>query len=284
VNLATCFDAFTPGPSATPTPTFTRTVGPSLTPSRTPTFTRTPISPPIGIPAISQPAANQTMTTGGITLAWSTVANATGYELQILSGQQTVFSGSLVGGGSTSSLIVLPNNGSYQFKVRACINAACGTFATRNFSINLTTPVSAPTVTFPAGGATLTTSIHNLTWTQVTAGGNLPVSYEVELIDLDVGDTELRITLMDPTLYTIARLHNGHYRVRVRACQAGCGPWSTPNDCKASAFCGSAASIRRKRSAASSHLPVLCRCRACGSHCAMSPGPAFIVPAGERPA
>ena len=84
VNGATCFDAFTPGPSATPTATFTRTPGAGPTPSRTLTFTRTPTTPPIGIPAISQPAAARRSTSRRHHFAWSTVANATGYELQVL--------------------------------------------------------------------------------------------------------------------------------------------------------------------------------------------------------
>ena len=29
---------------------------------------------------------------------------------------------------------------------------------------------------------------------------------------------------------TVVRVHNGHYRVHVRACQAGCGPWGAPHD------------------------------------------------------
>ncbi len=229
VNAASCFDAFTPGPSATPTVTYTPTPTWTLTPSRTLTPTRTPTNPPIGIPVINQPGANQTMTTGGITFAWSTVANATGYDMQILTGAQTVFSGSLVGNGSTSALIVLPNNGSYTFKVRACINAACGGYATRSFAINLITPSSAPDVTFPLDGATLTSSIYNFTWTGVSAGTQA-VFYELELTDLDNGDTELRITVPDPTLNTVVRLHSGHYAVQVRACQSGCGPWSAAHD------------------------------------------------------
>ena len=224
-----CFDAFTPGPSATPTITYTPTRTWTLTPSKTSTPTRTPTPAPIGVPAITQPGINQVLNTGGITFAWNPVANATGYDLQILRSAQTVFSGSLVGNGSTSTLIVLPTDGSYQFKVRACINAACGPYASRNFSIDLTTPIDAPDVTFPASGATLTASVYNFSWTQVAAVG-LPVFYELELTNVDSGDTELGITVADPTVSTVVRLHNAHYSVHVRACQAGCGPWSTPHD------------------------------------------------------
>ena len=231
IAAASCFDDFTPGPTSTPTITFTPTRTPTLTPTRTQTPTRTPTALPIGVPSITQPGANQTMSTGGITFAWTAVANALGYELVILNGQsQTVFSGSLVGNGATSTLIALPNNGSYTFRVRACTGAGCGAYASRAFTINLTTPSSAPSVTFPGVGATLTASVHNFTWTAISVAGDLPVFYELELIDLDEGDTELRITVPHPTLNTVVRLHSGAYRVRVRACQAGCGPWSAAND------------------------------------------------------
>jgi hypothetical protein len=232
VDAASCFDAFTPGPSATPTPTYTRTRTPSLTPSRTGTFTRTPTSPPIGIPAISQPAAGQTINVSTVSFAWSTVANATGYELQVLGTPSgaTIFSGSLTGNGSTSALITVPTNGNFQFKVRACINAACGTFATRSFSVSLTAPSAAPSVTFPTAGAVLAESVQSIAWTAVSGAPGLQVYYEVELINLANNLSELRISLPDPTLNTVARLHDGDFRVRVRACQAGCGPYSAPID------------------------------------------------------
>ena len=45
------------------------------------------------------------------------------------------------------------------------------------------------------------------------------------------GTTELRITVPSPTLSTVYSLHSSSdFRLTVRACQAGCGPWSSPVD------------------------------------------------------
>jgi hypothetical protein len=232
VNAATCFDAFTPGPTSTPTPSFTATRTPSLTPTRTWTPTRTPTSPPIGVPLITSPAINQVSNDANVSFAWTAVANATKYDLLIVNNANgaTVFTGSLTGNAATSTLISLPGNGSYQFRVRACVNAPCGTYATRNFSISLLAPAAAPSVTFPQPGAVLTASIQTLSWSAVAGSGGLPVFYEVELTNLGTATTELRITVPDPTLSTVTRVHDGSYRLRVRACQTGCGPYSSPVD------------------------------------------------------
>ncbi len=233
VTGAWCFDAFTPGPTETPTRTFTPTRTPTLpptatrTPTRTSTPTRTFTPVPIGVPAITQPAAGQTLVVTGVTFAWSAVANVTGYELQITNAAGgTVFSGALEGAGATSTLISLPNNGSYTFRVRACQGASCGAFASRAFTIALAAPASAPTITYPAAGAVLASSVQAFSWTPVTAALPLPISYDVELVNLGAGTTELRIAAWHPTVSTVTRLHSGNYRLRVRACQAACGPWS----------------------------------------------------------
>jgi hypothetical protein len=233
VAAAACFDTYTPGPTSTPTPSFTTTRTPTLTPSRTQTPSRTPTTPPIGVPTITQPSAGQTLVVTGVTLAWTQVANVTGYDLRIVNATSgaTLFSGSLLGVGATSTLVSLPSNGSYTVRVRACQNsftdATCGAFASRNFSVDLAAPSSAPTVVAPTAGATLTSSIQTFSWTPVTAEVDLPIYYEVELTDLATDATELRVSVFDPTVSVVTRLRDGSYRLRVRACQAACGPYST---------------------------------------------------------
>ena len=114
------------------------------TPTATALPTRTPMavagSPVIGSPVITAPGQGQVINTGAVTVAWNAVATATGYDLRILNGASaTVFSGSLTGNGATSTLIGLPQPGSYTVFVRACIgggftDAQCGPFASRGFS------------------------------------------------------------------------------------------------------------------------------------------------------
>jgi choice-of-anchor B domain-containing protein len=211
----------------TPTPTPTMTA----TPTRTGTPTRTP-TPVVGMPTITAPSAGQTITTSGVTFAWTAVAAATGYDLRILNGGGgTVFSGSLSGNAATSTLISLPQAGSYTFRVRACIGGGftdgqCGFFAARSFSVAIGAPSTAPTVTGPAAGANLTQSIVTLTWTGITGSGPLPLFYEVDLTETGGNQRELQILLPDTSSSTVTRIHTGSYALRVRACQGGCGPWS----------------------------------------------------------
>src|SRR5690606_29900661 len=106
-------------PTRTPTVTRTPTLTPSrtMTPTRTFTRTRTPTPVPIGVPAITAPSAGQTLVVTGVTFSWSAVPNVAGYDLRIenASTGATVFTGSLNGAGSTSTLISLPSNGTYTF-------------------------------------------------------------------------------------------------------------------------------------------------------------------------
>jgi hypothetical protein len=60
----------------------------------------------------------------------------------------------------------------------------------------------------------------------VAGTGTLPVQYEVELTNLTSGAVDLSITVPDPTHSTVTQVQSTSYRLRVRACQAGCGPWS----------------------------------------------------------
>jgi hypothetical protein len=240
---------FTPSASATPTPTVTPTVTrtrtatgtrtASATATRTatrtlaPTLTATP-GANLGIPTVTVPSASQVVGVEGVSFAWTTVNGATAYDLRVLnaSTQAVIFTGSLSGGASTSTLISLPANGNYTFRVRACAgvvsDATCGGFGSRDFSVSLVAPSAAPTVTFPANGATLTASQQTLRWTAVA--GNPALStllYEVKLTNRVTNLTELQVRTFDPVVQTDATLHSGQYQLQVRACQAGCGPFST---------------------------------------------------------
>jgi hypothetical protein len=191
----------------------------------------------LGGPVITAPGAGQVLGVAGVPFSWNAVAGATGYGLRLWDAGSglTVFTGSLAGNGSTSTLLTLPN-GTYLLGVRACggnafTDGACGGFATRSFSVSLIAPTGSPTVTFPTNGSTLTSSIQTLTWTGVAkADPSLMLNYEVFLTDIGGGNKpELQITVPDPNLSTIYWLHSSsQYELKVRACQAGCGPWSAP--------------------------------------------------------
>ncbi len=223
-------------PTWTPTVTATRTATSSptwtptrtFTPTRTATATRTPTrTPTVNGPVVTQPSAGQVLSVSGVTFSWTAVSGATSYDVRVvtLSNGATVFTGSMAGGGSTSALISLPN-GSYEFRVRACVASTCGGFGTRQFSVSLLAPAGAPTITAPTAGAVLTSSVQTLRWTAVTGSGQLPLSYEIELVDVSTGLTELTVRMPSNFLSTVTALRSGQFRMRVRACEAGCGPYS----------------------------------------------------------
>ncbi|MEO8601339.1 MAG: hypothetical protein ABI629_02060 [bacterium] len=219
--------------TATRTATFTRTA----TSTRVPTVTRTPTAGGIAVPIISVPSSGQVIGVEGVTFTWSSVAAATGYDLRILSTatQAVLFSGSLNGSGSTSTLISLPNDGNYTFRVRACVNAftdpTCSAFASRDFAISLLAPTEVPSITFPASLAVLTNSRQTLSWTTVNGNPLLPnLFYEVRLTNLQSGAVELTLRTQHPTVSSPVVLRSGDYRMQVRACQAACAPYSPITD------------------------------------------------------
>ena len=176
-------------------------------------------------PTILAPTANQTVATGGVSFAWTPVAGATSYEIKVdRSTGGTVFSGSVAGNSNTTALVALAG-GTYVFSVRSCAGASCGPFATVTFTAAPPTPTGTPTITAPAEAATLTTSTNTIVWTAVANA----TSYEVELVDASVTPnvTELKIRVPAPNLNTIYSMKSSTaYRLRVRACQEGCGPFS----------------------------------------------------------
>jgi uncharacterized repeat protein (TIGR03803 family) len=188
----------------------------------------------LGTPTITAPTASQTVIVTGVGFTWTAVASATAYDIRVFNGTTgaLLFSGSLQGAGSTSTLVTL-DSGSYRFAVRACAgglaSTQCGSYASVAFSVSPAAPSGAPTVTFPAAGANLTQSTQTLAWTSVTPNPLLSgLTYELLLSNLTNGTTALQITVPSPATSTIFTMPGAQYELKVRACQAACGPWSTP--------------------------------------------------------
>lgn len=189
----------------------------------------------IGSPTISAPYSHQVLSATGVRLTWSSIVDATGYDIRVFDTHawSAVFSGSLAGRNASSTLVSLPG-GDYVFAIRACINgygaAQCGAFRTVAFQVAPAAPSLAPAITFPTQGAHLTSSTQTLTWTAVAPNPAVPdLAYEVLLRDLTGGTTALQITVPSPDLSTIFTMKSStSYELKVRACQAGCGPYSAP--------------------------------------------------------
>ncbi len=178
---------------------------------------------------IVSPSEGQTVNTAGVTFSWIPVPG-TGYLLEIKSGAATVFSGSLLGADSTSTLIGLPA-GSYALSVRPCTAtppsaANCGAAVTRNFSVNLPAPTSAPAIVSPSTNQNFTGSTQTFSWSAVPGASR----YEVLLRDMAAGGaTELSISTQGTsTVYSMKS--STQYRLQVRACTEACGPFAAPVD------------------------------------------------------
>jgi hypothetical protein len=184
-------------------------------------------------PTITAPAPGQVIGVTNVTFSWNTVAGSQFYDLRAWrqSNGAVVFFGSLAGASSTSTVIDLPA-GSYIFGVRACSAApsdtTCGAFDTVSFSVAPISPSTAPTILAPMDEADFTTSTHQLQWSAVAGNPALPnVFYEVLVTDIANNLTEFQVLVQHPTLSTIYSFHSStHYQLKVRACQAGCGPFS----------------------------------------------------------
>ncbi len=179
-------------------------------------------SAPNGVTILS-PSAGQTISTAGVTLSWQPVSGSTGYGIRVTRGVAILFSGSVSGVNSTSTLINLPE-GDFTASVRACANgftdAACGPFSFQPFLVRLPKPTQAPVITSPAANAVLTASTHSLQW-QSVAGVN---AYEVRVLRGTV--VELYFRVGAPATSTIYSFAGGSYTMTVRACSVACGDWS----------------------------------------------------------
>jgi hypothetical protein len=188
-------------------------------------------------PAVSSPGDNQVLVVYGVTFSWASVTGASGYDMRVVdeTAGRLVFSGSLAGVASTSTLVTVPA-GRFRFGVRACSGGfggpSCGAYGTVPFKVEPVGPSAAPVVTSPAPGSVLTTSVQALSWTPV-APNPLPLDmrYEVRVEDVTAGATALQISNPQPLTSTIFTFRSSnHYRLTVRACQTGCGPDSEPVD------------------------------------------------------
>lgn len=187
-------------------------------------------------PVVTVPLSGQFIGVEGVTFTWNPVIGASLYDMQIVSSDGSIiFSGTLSGNTSTSTLIGIPNDGDYTFLVRACVDsvsdATCGYFAERNFSVRLIAPTDAPVITFPPQGIILMSSQQLLRWTTVENNPFLPdLFYEVKIMDRLTGLTEWQFRTIDPVVQANVVFRSGAYTIQVRACQAGCGPVSNSVD------------------------------------------------------
>jgi predicted phage tail protein len=159
------------------------------------------------VPTLTVPRASST---GAYSASWTSVSNATHYELS-----------EQVGGGSwaviqdTSALskaISGKANGSYGYRLRACNGSGasyCSAYtATSTISVSIPATPAVPTLTVPA---TSSTGSYTASWTTVSNATHY------ELSEL-VGSTWTVIQDTSATSKALSGKGNGSYGYRVRAC------------------------------------------------------------------
>ncbi len=181
-------------------------------------------SPPAA-PTIQNPAAGATLTTSTHEFRWTTVANATLYEIALLNqttGTTDLFHTVLAPGLTTTFSM---RSGQYRLEVRAC-QAACGPPAVQNFTVQLpAVPTAAP--------SNLNCNVANIsnqnqvscTWSAV-AGADLYQIRAVQPPPAGPGGGALTVAsnhVSNPVAGFFAP--NGTTFVFVQACNGdGCGP------------------------------------------------------------
>ncbi len=175
----------------------------------------------LGVPSITAPAVGQTQTARGSVFSWTPVTGAAGYELNIRdtgSPVRIIYSGRQTGSGAASAVIDMPD-GQFKFLVRACSDAAfanCGPWIERDINVLLQRPADPPAQIVVTSPTALSTNL--ISWTAVPGA----TSYEVSMLDLASNQSILLINTPIPsTIYTTP---SGSYLIKVRACQAACGP------------------------------------------------------------
>ena len=98
---------------ATDSPTPTGTPVPRAAIRATPTPTTRAVAEAAGDVVVTAPFEGQVIGVEGVTFQWTEGAGATAYDLRIVNAttQAVIFTGSLSGDGSTSTLIGIPNSG-----------------------------------------------------------------------------------------------------------------------------------------------------------------------------
>lgn len=181
-----------------------------------------PISAPVDIVVTHAPEATPTANVspqsfdGAYTVGWTTVANATSYQLEenVNGGAWTLQSNA----ADTSSTVSGKLAGTYGYRIRGCNVAGCGPTSGIVATRVVLVPTDAPRVTSPAN---VTTTEYTVSWNGVAAA----TSYQ--LMERVNGGGFMLIVDAAVNSAAISGKVNATYEYLARGCNvAGCGPWS----------------------------------------------------------
>jgi len=170
------------------------------------------VPPPPGTPTLTVPA---TSSTGAYTASWTSVSNATRYELEENAGGGW----SLIQNTSaTDRAISGKGSGTYSYRVKACSVDGCGALSSAASVVVTLPPATAPAVTAPSSNFS---GSYTVSWSTVSGAS----SYSLQQAINSGGWSA--VTSGAGTSYLFGSLAAATYYYRVQACNAGgCGPWS----------------------------------------------------------
>lgn len=168
---------------------------------------------PTDVPVVSSPDINGS---GGYAVSWTSVVDATSYQLQE---QANGGAWSTIHNASgTSKVISGKGNGTYGYRARACNASGCGSWsATRSTQVVLV-PSGSPTLSAPSSSST---GSYTVSWTTVSGA----TSYRLEEATTA---SWVQVQSSSGTSRAFSGKAAGNYSYRVRACNAGgCGAYSS---------------------------------------------------------
>ncbi|WP_083868384.1 RHS repeat protein [Dyella ginsengisoli] len=175
--------------------------------------TTTVLFPPGSPPSVSSPS---TSTTGSYTVSWSTIANATSYNLQeqVNGGAwSTVQSSSATSWNASGQ-----GNGSYGYQVQSCNSGGCSGWSSVSTTTVLHPPGSAPTLSAPGSS---TNGSYTVSWTGVATATSYNLQEQVN------GGGWTTVQSGASTSWSTSGRGDATYGYQVQACNSsGCGPWS----------------------------------------------------------
>ncbi len=158
------------------------------------------VMPTAGVPKPVSPANNSTANPTEPTLQWLAVAGATTYALTIVDAANPstpIVEQLAVAGTSYTLTSPLPYGHTFLWSVQ--VELGPGSFGVASaFSAFAVAPLTAPSLSGPASGASLTTATPTLQWSAVAGAAR----YELVLTDLTAGSAPVTIAGISGTSYT----------------------------------------------------------------------------------
>ena len=180
---------------------------------------------PPSTPTLTYPSNGATLNDSTPDLAWTQSGDFNYFHVQISTNSS--FTSIVRENSNVNAFVYTPSDlsdGTYYWRVCA-YNGGWGNWSSyRSFVISTWTPPSAPILTYPSNGATLSDSTPNLAWTQSGSASYFHVQISTNSSFTGIVRENQNVNASN---YTPSALSDGTYYWRVRAYYGGWGGWSS---------------------------------------------------------